>query len=195
MNDRPNSLNRLHLQTVFLDRDGVINEKLPEDRFVMRWDEFHILPGVVGAIGLLNQAEVRVIVVSNQRGIALGLYTEDDVRAIHAGFAGLLAGQGAHVDGFYFCPHDRGVCACRKPLGGMFEQALNDFPEITASGSVMIGDSKADMEFGKRLGMKTIFIDGDPERQAPGAETARGMADMRADSLLAAVGDLLASAR
>jgi len=194
VNDAANSLNLAPVQTVFLDRDGVINEKLPEGQYVTRWDEFHVLPGVVEAIGLLNQAEARVIVVSNQRGVALGLYAGDDVRAIHGRFAGLLAANGIYVDGFYFCPHDRGECNCRKPLGGMFEQALEDFPEISAGTSVMIGDSKADIEFGKGLGMRTIFIEGDRERQGPGAEIARALADRRCGSLFEAVTALLASA-
>jgi D-glycero-D-manno-heptose 1,7-bisphosphate phosphatase len=195
VNQALNSLRGGPLNTVFLDRDGVLNEKMPEGRYVTRWEEFHLLPGVVEAIQLLNQAELRVIVVSNQRGIALGLYTDEAVRAIHARFAMLLAVQGAYVDGFYFCPHDKGECNCRKPLGGMFDQALEDFPEIKASESVMIGDSKVDVEFGQRLGMTTIFIDGDPDRQGPGAETARAVADGRFPSLLAAVKALLAGAR
>ena len=195
MNQALNNLTGRPLNTVFLDRDGVLNEKMPEGRYVTRWEEFHLLPGVVEAIQLLNQAGLRAIVVSNQRGIALGLYTEESVRAIHARFALLLAAYGVYVDGFYFCPHDRGECTCRKPLGGMFEQALEDFPEITAGGSVMIGDSKVDIEFGQRLGMATIFIDGDAERQGPGAETARAMADGRFPSLRAAVTALLAGAR
>jgi len=194
VNDAANSPNRTPLKTVFLDRDGVINEKMHESKYVAGWEEFRVLPGVLEAIGLLNAAGMRVMVVTNQRGVALGLYSADDVRAIHAGFARLLGEQEAHVDGFYFCPHDKGVCGCRKPLGGMFEHALADFPEITAATSVMIGDTHSDMEFGKRLGMRTIFIEGDAERQGPGAELAREMADVRCGSLLEAVRGLLEGA-
>ena len=177
---------------MFLDRDGVINEKMPEGRYVARWDEFHLLPGVVEAIAMLNRAGVRVVVVSNQRGVALGLYTPDDVRALHAQLQQELAKAGAHVDTFYFCPHEKGECGCRKPLGGMFEQAVAEFPEITAVSSVMIGDSESDMEFGRRLGMRTVFIEGDAERQGPGADEARALADWRCGSLLEAVRLLLA---
>ena len=180
------------MHTVFLDRDGVVNEKMPEGRYVTQWSDFKILPGVVEAIGMLNRAGVRVAVISNQRGIALGLYTAEDVRAIHAEFQKMLASSGAQVDGFYFCPHDKGQCNCRKPLPGLFEQAVADFPGITAASSAMIGDSKSDVEFGRRLGMTTIFIDGDPLRQKPGAETARELADLRYSSLYEAVNDLLA---
>jgi D-glycero-D-manno-heptose 1,7-bisphosphate phosphatase len=181
---------RVH--TVFLDRDGVVNEKMPEGRYVTQWSDFQVLPGVVEAIGLLNQAGLRVLVISNQRGIALGLYTAESVQAIHAEFQKMLAGSGAHVDGFYFCPHDKEQCNCRKPLPGLFEQAVADFPAIAAATSVMIGDSKSDVEFGRRLGMTTVFIDGDPRRQKPGAEEARELADLRYSSLIAAVKDLLA---
>jgi len=180
------------VQNVFLDRDGVVNEKMPEGRYVTQWSDFKVLPGVVEAIGLLNQAGLRVLVISNQRGIALGLYTAEDVRAIHAEFQKMLEASGAHVDGFYFCPHDKGQCNCRKPLPGLFEQAVADFPGITAATSVMIGDSKSDVEFGRRLGMTTVFIDGDPQRQKPGAKEARELADLRYLSLIAAAKDMLA---
>jgi D-glycero-D-manno-heptose 1,7-bisphosphate phosphatase len=179
------------MKTVFLDRDGVINDKMPEGRYVTSWAEFHLLPGVAEAIAKLNQAGLRVVVVSNQRGISLGLYTAADVLSIHSALQNLLSSHGAHVDGFYFCPHGRGECNCRKPLPGLFEQAVAEFPEITAATSVMIGDSKSDMEFGRRLGMTVVFIDGDPKRQKPGNEAAGDLADLRFPSLAEAVKALL----
>ena len=109
------------LTTVFLDRDGVINKKMPEGRYVTRWEEFELLPGVVEAIDRLNRARIRVLVVSNQRGIAKELYSAEDLRAIHEKFQAELAACGAHIDGFYFCPHDKNACDCRKPLPGMFQ--------------------------------------------------------------------------
>jgi len=180
------------IDTAFLDRDGVLNEKMPEGQYVTRWSEFKVLPGVMEAIGLLNGAGVRVVVVSNQRGVALGLYSEDAVREIHAEFQKMLETSGARVDAFYFCPHDKGQCDCRKPLPGMFEKAVADFPTIHAASSVMIGDGLVDIDFGRRLGMKTVFVEGDPERQQAGAEAARKLADMAFPSLLAAVTGLLA---
>jgi D-glycero-D-manno-heptose 1,7-bisphosphate phosphatase len=180
------------IKTVFLDRDGVVNEKMPEGQYVTRWDQFKILPAVPESIRLLNDAGFRVLVVSNQRGIALGLYTSADVQAIHAKFQNLLEAHGAHVDGFYFCPHDKDQCNCRKPLPGLFEQAQTDLPEITAAGSAMIGDSISDIEFGRRLGMTVVFLEGDPDRQKPEAEVARELADLRFSSLHAAVTGLLA---
>jgi D-glycero-D-manno-heptose 1,7-bisphosphate phosphatase len=180
------------LRTVFLDRDGVLNRKMPEGRYVTSQAEFQALPGVPYAIARLNRAGLRVIVVSNQRGIALGLYTAADVLDIHAAFQRDLANFGAHIDAFYFCPHDKAQCDCRKPLPGLFHQARADFPDIAGASSIILGDSWSDIEFGRRLGMLTLFIEGDPELQKPGAEAARDSADLHFPSLPQAVDALLA---
>jgi D-glycero-D-manno-heptose 1,7-bisphosphate phosphatase len=179
------------LRTIFLDRDGVLNEKMPEGSYVRAWSDFRVLPGAPEAVARLNRAGIRVIVVSNQRGIALGLYSSADVEAIHANLQDVLKADGAHVDAFYFCPHDKQECNCRKPLPGMFEQAQLDFPDISASTSAMIGDSLSDIEFGRRLGMGTVFIEGDAERQKAGAEKAAELADAHFASLGKAVEALL----
>jgi D-glycero-D-manno-heptose 1,7-bisphosphate phosphatase len=184
--------NPLDLRTVFLDRDGVINRKMPEGEYVTAWQQFHLLSGVPQAIARLNQAGQRVLVVTNQRGIALGLYTAADVDHIHAQFQQQLATQGAHIDGFYFCPHDKRQCTCRKPLPGLFEQAQSDFPGITPETSLIIGDSLSDIEFGHNLGMRTIFIEGDIEHQKPGAQKAANLAGSKASSLPEAIENLLA---
>ena len=179
---------------MFLDRDGVINRKMPEGQYVTSWKDFELLPGVPEAIAWLNAAGLRVLVVSNQRGVALGLYTAADVDAIHAELRRVLAGYGARVDGFYFCPHDKRECNCRKPLPGLFEQAGAEFREIEAASSVMIGDSASDIEFGRGLGMRTIFLEGDEDARAhrkPGAEKAAEVADLRFATLPEAVEHLL----
>ena len=178
---------------MFLDRDGVLNEKLPEGKFVSTSADLRMLPGAGAAVARLNRSGMRVMVVSNQRGVALGLYTAADVEAVHASLAGELRGHGAHIDAFYFCPHDRAQCGCRKPLPGMFEQARADFPDLTAATSLMVGDSLSDIEFGRRLGMETVFIEGPPERQKPGAIEAAALADHRFASLDQAVAVLLAA--
>lgn len=180
------------LRTVFLDRDGVLNRKLPEGRYVTSPNELELLPGVALATARFNRAGVRVIVVSNQRGIALGLYKASDVRRIHDALQSQLKAHAAHVDAFYICPHDEGQCNCRKPLGGMYEQARAEFPEIAAESSAMIGDSGPDIEFGRRLGMRTIWIEGDAQLRKPGGEAARELADLHAGSLLEAADTLLA---
>ncbi len=188
---QPDSALKGNLRTIFLDRDGVVNEKMPEGRYVTSWQEFRLLPGVAEAIARLNGAGLRVIVVSNQRGVALGKYAASDVEAIHAELQKVLAASGAHVDAFYFCPHDKQRCNCRKPLPGMFEQAQQAFPEIRAGESAMIGDSLSDMEFGRRLGMATVFIEGNVERRKPGGETAAELADQRFPALPQAVDAIL----
>ena len=175
------------LRTVFLDRDGVLNEKMPEHRYVTRWDEFRVLPGVPEALRRMNEAGLRVVVVSNQRGIAKGLYSAADLEAMHAKFQRLLEREGARIDAFFICPHETDQCNCRKPLPGLFEQAVAQFPEITAATSVMVGDSPTDVEFGRRLEMKTIFVEGDTEHRKPGAEEAAKLADLRFASLPEAV--------
>jgi D-glycero-D-manno-heptose 1,7-bisphosphate phosphatase len=164
---------------------------MPEGSYVANWADFRLLPGVVEAIGRLNRAGIRVIVVSNQRGIALGLYTAANVEDIHSSLQNLLLAHGAHVDGFYFCPHDKRQCNCRKPLPGLFEQAVEKFPAITARQSIVIGDSLSDIEFGRRLNMKTVFVDGDPIHQKSGAEVARGLATLHCASLSEAADWLL----
>lgn len=179
------------LETVFLDRDGVLNEKMPEGQYVTSWAGFHLLPGVPEAIARLNRAGLRAVVVTNQRGIALGLYTAADVEAIHSRLQSELEAAGAHIDGFFFCPHEKGQCNCRKPLGGLFDQAVARFSGITAKRSAIFGDSLSDIEFGRRLGMLTIFIEGNAERRKAGGEKAAALADLRFGSLPEAVDALL----
>ena len=176
------------LRTVFLDRDGILNEKMPDHRYVTRWEEFRVLPGVPEAVRRLNEAGLRVVVVSNQRGIAKGLYTTADLEAMHAQFQRLLGREGARIDGFFICPHEENECNCRKPLTGLFEQAVARFPEITAATSVMIGDSASDVEFGRRVGMKTILVDA----RDSAAQVAE-LADLRFGSLAEAVNAILAA--
>jgi D-glycero-D-manno-heptose 1,7-bisphosphate phosphatase len=180
-----------NIRTVFLDRDGVINVKMPEGSYVRSPAELTMLDGVAAAIARLNRAGLRVIVVSNQRGIALGLYSANDVLAIQAAIESHLAAQGAHLDAFYFCPHDKGQCNCRKPLPGLFEQAAAAFPDITAATSAMIGDSLSDIEFGRRLGMRNIFIESAAEPHRSGLEQASNLADACSNSLAEAVETLL----
>ena len=180
-------------RTVFLDRDGVINRKMPEGQYVTGWEHFDLLPGVAEAIAALNRKGLLVVVVTNQRGIALGLYSAEDVKDIHEKLQLTLAESGAHVDGFYFCPHDKRQCDCRKPGPGLFTQAKADFPEITPESSVIIGDSLSDIEFGRNLGLQTVFIEGHREHRKPGASKAAELANISFSALPDAVDYLLAS--
>ena len=175
------------VRTVFLDRDGVLNRKAPEGQYVSRWDLFHPLPGVEEAVRLLNEARLKVYVVTNQRGVALGLYTTADVERLHTRLNHELAAHGAYIDGFFYCPHDKNICECRKPKPGLFEQARALHPEIRWETSIMIGDSLSDIEAGASLGMRTVFIEGAAETRKAGAETARALAEVTCGSLLEAV--------
>lgn len=141
--------------TVFLDRDGVINRKRDDD-YVKHWDEFAFLPGAKEALQLLTENHYRVIVVTNQRGIARGWMTEMAVQAIHTRM--LMEIAPARIAAIYYCPHDKDQCDCRKPKTGMFRQAQRDFPDIEFARAVVIGDSASDLEAGAALGCQTIFI-------------------------------------
>lgn len=171
------------IRYVFLDRDGVINRKMPEGRWVTSPDELVLCPGAASAISRLNEANIKAIVVTNQRGIALGVYSEADLGRIHDRLRTLLNAENAHIDAIYYCPHARDICQCRKPKPGMFLQAFQDFPSATPANSLLIGDSLSDIEAGSNLGMKTAFVDGDPSTQADGALKARSLATYQASTL------------
>jgi D-glycero-D-manno-heptose 1,7-bisphosphate phosphatase len=180
------------IRNVFLDRDGVINRKPAEGEYISDWRDFHPLPGVEEAIAALNRAGIRVILVSNQRGIALGRATRNDIESIHNCLQQHLAGAGAHIDAFYYCPHDRNECDCRKPKTGLFEQAFRDFPDANRSTSLVIGDSLSDLQVARTLGLSSILIEGDPASRKPGWEQAVPLADAVAPSLSDAVNRILA---
>ena len=172
-----------NISFVFLDRDGIVNRKPREGCYIASWEQFEILPGVEQAIARLNHSRRTVIVVTNQRGVALGHLTQADLDGIHQRLRDHLAQHGAHLDAIYACPHNAGQCHCRKPDVGLFEQAFADFPVARSENSVMIGDSVSDIEAGTRMGMATIFIAGDPAHGKPGADRAAHIATATADSL------------
>ena len=160
------------IEYVFLDRDGVLNRKAAEGGYITRWEEFELLPRAAEAIAALNQSRRKVIVVTNQRGIARGLFSRDDLERLHERLGGELAAKGAHLDGIYVCPHDHGQCNCRKPRTGLFEQAFGDFPGARPENSVMVGDSLSDIEAGTRLGMRTVFVAEDRDNSPEQARAA-----------------------
>jgi D-glycero-D-manno-heptose 1,7-bisphosphate phosphatase len=171
-------------RAVFLDRDGVINEKAPEGDYVTSWEEMRILPGVSRAIMLFNEAGFCVIVVSNQRCVAKGLITVSDLAALHRRLCQVLSNAGATVDAIYFCPHEVvPACSCRKPRPGMlFEAAYRHNIDLTASW--IIGDSDIDIEAGKRAGCMTA-------RLGLGKNVATTQSDIVAQSLLEAADIIL----
>jgi D-glycero-D-manno-heptose 1,7-bisphosphate phosphatase len=145
-------------RAVFLDRDGVINQKPQEGLYVTRWEDFHILPGVIESIALLNRAHFRVIVVTNQRCIAKGLMTIADLEEMHRRMLDSLARAGATIDGVYYCPHEmKPSCDCRKPSPGMLLDAASSHG-IDLQASWMIGDSDIDIEAGRNAGCRTVRL-------------------------------------
>lgn len=144
-------------KVVFLDRDGVINEKAAPHEYITTWDEFRFLPRVIEAIRALNEACYKTVIVSNQRGVARGLMTLRQVDELHAKMCGELARQGAHIDAIYVCPHGEGECHCRKPEIGLFLQAEEAF-EVDKAQSWMIGDSASDIRAGEHYGVRTILV-------------------------------------
>ncbi len=144
--------------TLFLDRDGVINRR-KIDGYILSPDEFHLLAGVREAVFEFSKWVLRILVVTNQRGIARGLMTETDLGAVHARMHMLFQEFGVSIDRVYYCPHDQNTgCACRKPGTGMPRQAKKDFPVINFSRSIMIGDTTSDLQMGRDLGMVCIHV-------------------------------------
>jgi len=145
--------------TVFLDRDGVLNRKAAPDDYIKTWAEFSWLPGSREAIARLHRAGVRVVIVTNQQGVAKGLIKTGDLDDIHARLRADVEQAGGRLHGIYVCPHLAGTCDCRKPSPGLFQQAKRDMPEISFSKSIVLGDSSADIEAGRTIGARTVQIE------------------------------------
>ncbi len=144
--------------TLFLDRDGVINERLVGD-YVKIPEEFSFIAGVPEAISSLSKVFGRIIIVTNQQGIGKGLMKEQDLELIHNNMMKGIEDAGGRISKIYHCPHlERDKSSLRKPNTGMALQAQKDFPGINFNKSVMVGDGLHDMEFGRRLGMLCVLI-------------------------------------
>src|SRR5208282_6807522 len=169
---------------VFLDRDGVINRKAAEGYYVIQWEAMEFLPGVHEAIRLLNQAGLFVVVVSNQRCVAKGLITTDELDSLHGRMRREFQAAGARIDAIYYCPHDsQPPCGCRKPQPGMLFDAAQTH-DVNLAVSWMIGDSAHDVEAGRNAGCNTARLIMDEQ-------SIDGDADVVAPSLLAAVHKIL----
>lgn len=149
--------------TLFLDRDGVINQRIPGD-YVRNWAAFQWCEGSLETIVQLSHHFGRIIVVTNQQGIGKGLVSAKAVEAIHDQLCETVLAKGGRVDRVYYCPSLAAENApCRKPNSGMGHQAKADFPVIDFERSIMVGDSISDMEFAFRLGMKSVLVSGKTE--------------------------------
>lgn len=130
--------------TIFLDRDGVLNEKAPRATYITRPEDFRFLPGAIEAVAGLTKAGWRVVVVSNQAGINRGAMTEDDLTAVHARMTAEIEAAGGRIAAIYHCPHDWDEdCDCRKPKPGMLFRAQRDF-HLDLTRTPFVGDDERD---------------------------------------------------
>ena len=169
------------MSTLFLDRDGVINERTPGD-YIKTPSEFRPVEGLGEAMRLLAHKFGRIVVVTNQAGIGKGLMTELELHSVHQKMHAFVEAEGGRIDRVYHCPHhpDAG-CSCRKPATGMAWMALADFPDIDFEDAWMVGDSVSDMKFAQTLGIRSVLIRGKIEEVAELSGTA---IDFHFDSLL-----------
>jgi D-glycero-D-manno-heptose 1,7-bisphosphate phosphatase len=142
---------------VFLDRDGVINYKAAEGEYIVRWEDFRLIPTIVDWIRLFKTLGYLVVVVTNQRCIDLGLISSGEMDELHRRMKDLLLEHGATIDAVYCCPHGIDQCNCRKPKPGMVLEAAKEW-DIDLSSSIMIGDSKLDRDLAKNCGLAFVAV-------------------------------------
>ena len=143
--------------TLFLDRDGVINDEIVGS-YVTSWDEFVFSAGALDALHSLAGRFGTIVIVTNQRGVGRGIMEMDTLRDINARTRDSIAAAGGRIDKIYASTAVADTDHNRKPNVGMALQAKEDFPEIDFRRSVIVGNSPSDMEFGKRLAMRTVFL-------------------------------------
>jgi D-glycero-D-manno-heptose 1,7-bisphosphate phosphatase len=142
-------------RAVFLDRDGTISEEMG---YVNHIDRFQIFPFAAEAIRQLNEADIAVIVITNQSGIARNIFPESLVHEVHKKMVTELAARGAWIDAIYFCPHkSEDVCECRKPNPGMLERAAREHA-LDLADSWVVGDRYADLEMAHVAGARGILV-------------------------------------
>ena len=147
---------------VFLDRDGTLIEEVG---YLDRPDRVQLYPWSVAAIRALNRAGVRVVMITNQSGVARGFFTEAVVERVHAHIADLLAAGGAHLDAYYYCPHHPDgripgfarACDCRKPGRALVDRAVDEF-NIDLDRSFAVGDRWFDIGLAHTVGAQGILV-------------------------------------
>lgn len=142
--------------TLFLDRDGVINDE-KHMAYINTWEEFKFYDGVKEALRVFSEKFGKIFIVTNQRGVAKGLTKEEELKLIHSNMLEEILSAGGRVDKVYYCADMHSDN--RKPNPGMGLQAQKDFPEVNFSKSIMVGNTLSDMKFGRNLGVAlTIFL-------------------------------------
>lgn len=149
-------------KVVFLDRDGTINTEV---NYLYRPEDLVLIPGVAAALAQLKRDGFKLIVVTNQAGVARGYYTEEDVNVLHSFLNEQLKPLGAEIDRYFYCPHhpEHGIgeykkeCSCRKPETGMFQMA-EQYYDVDKEHSYMIGDKQQDTVAGRRYGVASILV-------------------------------------
>ncbi len=151
--------------TLFLDRDGVINKRIPGN-YIKYTSEFEFLKNSHKAVAIFSKYFKRIIVVTNQQGVGKKLMNIQKIDEVHNYMVQEIEKVGGRIDKTYYCPELAKLDPkCRKPNIGMGIQAEKDFPEIDFNQSIMVGDSITDIQFGKRLNMKTVFLDTKDEKE------------------------------
>lgn len=144
------------MSTVFIDRDGVINANRSD--YVKSWDEFHFLPGSREAIVKLSQAGHRIVVCTNQAGVAKGIISVETVEDIHRRMVAEIAEMGGVIEKVYYCPHGKEEnCTCRKPQPGMLLYARDELG-LDMDDAVFVGDSMSDIRAGLAAGVHAILV-------------------------------------
>lgn len=146
------------VKAVFLDRDGTININEPE--YVHKIEDYKFAEGAIEALQKLSQTDYKIIIITNQSGIARGFYKERDYQKLTDWILETLKSKNVKIDAVYHCPHYpevTGDCDCRKPKPGMLLQAVKDFG-ISLAKSWVVGDGEADIIAGREVNCKTIKI-------------------------------------
>lgn len=149
------------MKYIFVDRDGVINKDpggWTKYNYVTNVKDLHFIDGSLEALKLLHQNGIEVIIISNQAGVGKGYFTKAELDAVNSRMLDQIGKTGGRIEEVCYCIHkDEDNCNCRKPKTGMLEKAIKKYG-IEPSGTYIIGDSHVDVEAGRRLGIKTIFV-------------------------------------